>query len=63
MKFDLPVLREEVAGWARALETGWGFVLVRGFPTDELTPEQTELRVSASVCSWVLRSARTRGET
>ncbi len=43
VEFDLPVLRPGVASWVEALQRGHGFVLVRGFPIDELSPEETEL--------------------
>jgi hypothetical protein len=41
--FDLPELRSDVAQWVEALHTGRGFVLVRGFPVEELAPEATAL--------------------
>jgi len=41
--FDLPVLRPSVARWVETLNNGRGFVLLRGFPVDELSPEATEL--------------------
>ena len=41
--FDLPVLRPLVEQWTRALGTGRGFVLVRGFPVDQLSPRAIEL--------------------
>jgi Taurine catabolism dioxygenase TauD, TfdA family len=41
--FDLPVLRDQVAEWNDALHIGRGFVLLRGFPTEELTEAETEL--------------------
>ena len=41
--FDFPCLRSDVADWVAALRDGRGFVLVRDFPVDELSPRQTEL--------------------
>ena len=41
--FPLGSLTGHVAGWAEELAHGHGFVLVRGFPVDELTPEDVEL--------------------
>jgi hypothetical protein len=41
--FDLPSIRSELAGSTRALTDGSGFVLVKDFPLDELTPCQVEL--------------------
>lgn len=41
--FDLPSMRADIADWVDALRAGRGFVLVRGFPTDELTPRETEV--------------------
>ena len=41
--FDLPALRAGVLRWVEALSEGRGFVLLRGFPIDELSPEATEL--------------------
>lgn len=41
--FQLPGLAAEVAGWNQALNSGHGFVLIRGFPINELTPEEVEL--------------------
>ena len=41
--FDLPELVDEVAAWQDALASGLGFLLVRGFPVEELTSVQTEL--------------------
>jgi len=41
--FDLPVLRSSVLRWVEALSEGRGFVLLRGFPIEELPPEATEL--------------------
>jgi len=41
--FDLASLRPDVADWVAALRDGHGFVLVRDFPVDELSPRQTEL--------------------
>lgn len=41
--FDLPELRPKVARWVEAIDRGQGFVLLRGFPIDLLTPEATEL--------------------
>ncbi len=41
--FDLPSMRADIADWVDALRAGRGFVLVRGFPTEELTPHETEV--------------------
>jgi len=41
--FDLPFLRPHVARWVEGLNEGRGFVLQRGFPVGELSPEATEL--------------------
>lgn len=41
--FDLPDLQPQVARWVEAIDRGQGFVLIRGFPVDLLTPEATEL--------------------
>jgi hypothetical protein len=41
--FDLPALRPGVARWVEMLNEGRGFVLVRGFPVDQLSAESTEL--------------------
>ena len=41
--FDLPTLRSNVDSWIEALSAGRGFVLIKRFPIDLLTPEQTEL--------------------
>lgn len=41
--FDLPVLALALSRWVEALHEGRGFVLLRGFPVDELSAEATEL--------------------
>jgi hypothetical protein len=41
--FDDPQLRPQVTRWVEAIDGGRGFVLLRGFPIDRLTPEATEL--------------------
>lgn len=41
--FALPTLDAQLVEWTAALRRGRGFVLVRGFPVDELTPAQVEL--------------------
>jgi hypothetical protein len=41
--FPLPSLVAEIEQWAHELDQGRGFVLVRQFPHDLLTPEGTEL--------------------
>jgi hypothetical protein len=41
--FDLPSLRDLIAGWSKALADGPGFVLVRAFPLDQLNSAQVEL--------------------
>ena len=41
--FDLPVLAPALSRWVVALHEGRGFVLLRGFPVDELSAEATEL--------------------
>jgi hypothetical protein len=41
--FALPRLSAEIAKWARELDQGRGFILLRRFPQDELTPAETEL--------------------
>jgi len=41
--FDLLDLRPKVARWVEVIDRGQGFVLLRGFPIDLLTPEATEL--------------------
>jgi len=41
--FALPALAARAAEWSRTLRDGRGFVLVRGFPIDQLTPAQVEL--------------------
>ena len=41
--FDLPVLAPALSRWVEALHEGRGFVLLRGFPVDELSAEATEL--------------------
>ena len=41
--FDLPGLRPGVSAWVESLSEGHGFVLLRGFPIEELSPEETEL--------------------
>jgi hypothetical protein len=41
--FDLPVLRPAVARWVAALSGGFGFVLLRRFPIDELSADAVEL--------------------
>ena len=41
--FELDVLRPTVVRCAEALDEGRGFVLLRGFPIEELSPEATEL--------------------
>jgi hypothetical protein len=41
--FTVPSLSAAVAEWVHALTVGRGFVLIRGFPTDELTDSQIEL--------------------
>lgn len=38
----LPAIAGRVAGWAQQLHEGRGFLLLRRFPTDRLTPEETE---------------------
>jgi len=45
--FRLPVLQARINEWIATLQRGRGFVLVRGFPVDELEPEEIEL---AYVC-------------
>ncbi len=41
--FDLPVLRPGVTAWVEALLRGQGFILLRDFPLEELTPFEIEL--------------------
>jgi len=41
--FDLPLLRAGVVRWVKALSSGHGFVLRRGFPIEELSARATEL--------------------
>jgi len=41
--FDLPSIRDTLARWSSALVSGRGFVLLRGFPLEELTPDQVEV--------------------
>ncbi len=41
--FQLPVLTAALSRWVEALHEGRGFVLLRGFPIDELSAEATEL--------------------
>ena len=41
--FPLPALRSRIDAWAEQLQTGRGFVLVRGFPVDELETDEVEL--------------------
>ena len=41
--FELPVLGPTVVKWAETLNEGCGFILLRGFPVDKLSPEATEL--------------------
>jgi len=41
--FDLPELRSKVARWIEMIDGGQGFVLLRGFPIDLLTPDAVEL--------------------
>ena len=41
--FDLPVLHPSVAQWVETLNEGRGFILLRGFPVDKLSPEAAEL--------------------
>ncbi len=41
--FDLPELRRGSATCVEGLVEGRGFILVRGFPIDRLSPEETEL--------------------
>lgn len=39
----LPALADSFARWTAMLADGRGFVLLRGFPVDELTPDEVEL--------------------
>jgi hypothetical protein len=41
--FPLPRLDGRIDEWAGALRSGRGFMLVRGFPVDELEPDEIEL--------------------
>lgn len=41
--FDLPTLGAAVREWSARLDRGLGFVLLRGFPTDELGPDDAAL--------------------
>lgn len=41
--FDLPSLHDAVARWSRALVSGRGFVLIRGFPLEQLTSNEVEV--------------------
>jgi hypothetical protein len=41
--FELPSLAGKISDWAEQLNNGRGFLLLRRFPTDALTPEATEL--------------------
>ncbi len=41
--FPLPGMEAELADWSARLERGRGFLLLRGFPIDELTTEELEL--------------------
>jgi hypothetical protein len=43
LDFELPTLGSRIAAWSSTLADGQGFVLVRGFPIDDLTPAQVEL--------------------
>jgi hypothetical protein len=41
--FALSTFESRVDGWADQLANGRGFMLLRGFPVDQLTPDETEL--------------------
>ena len=41
--FPLPAMADDLAGWNHELATGRAFVLLRGFPVDELTEREVEL--------------------
>jgi hypothetical protein len=41
--FPLPTLRSRIDAWAEELHAGRGFVLIRGFPVDELETDEVEL--------------------
>jgi len=41
--FSLPGMAARIRGWIATLHEGRGFVLVRGFPVDELAPDDIEL--------------------
>jgi hypothetical protein len=41
--FPLPGLVADIAGWTEQLACGRGFLLLRGFPIEELTPAEIEL--------------------
>lgn len=41
--FPLPGMEADVAAWSAALETGRGFLLLHGFPIDELDEQHTEI--------------------
>jgi len=41
--FPLPALADALAEWSGALADGRGFLLLRGFPIDELTPAEAEV--------------------
>jgi hypothetical protein len=41
--FPLPSMQSEIGAWSSALEAGRGFLLVRGFPVDELDEHEIEL--------------------
>jgi hypothetical protein len=42
-QFELPRLTDQITGWVEQLSHGRGFVLLRGFPTDGLSPAAIEL--------------------
>ena len=42
-QFPLPGLADDIAAWTEELATGRGFVLLRGFPVEELTRPELEL--------------------
>jgi hypothetical protein len=41
--FDIPLLAAQVSEWVETLSNGRGFVLLRGFPIDELPPDAIAL--------------------
>ena len=60
--FPLPAFGAQLRAWGDELESGRGFILVRGVPIERFDDEAID-SITGSACIWAFRCAKTRPET